>query len=447
MGKAIIITDLTLSDNLGKVTLTDEPAPSVIEIKGISIASKPSSIQDGVQLSVSYSPSNTTQKGVTWSSSDEGVATVSNSGYVTVKKAGSVTITATSTYNSSLSDSLTASCSVTQTHIPVTSIAISGDNTGTVGGTIQLSASASPSNATNKNVTWSSSNESIATVDDSGLVTLKSEGDVTITATSVSEPSVSSTKSVTVTAASVPTGSAVEVYNAYLAASGRPSTPQLLSMLNELKDSGLLDKMDELYYLAGSSFSRVEYNVVNPAQKFRNPSSNPSNFIVNADGIKSSSPDRNFVLTMNTLLPVNNSFIAQCGKDYGLGNWVCGYNTSKWEVAIQPNLESGNILRIITSNQLSATPENIVESGTTVLSLSSDKKWYYDNSKGSFEGTYDPQTAEVTSEPGILSVNKGYLYTSNPGISVKFACCGSTALTKAETLKLRELFDKYYTLL
>lgn len=447
MGKAIIITDLTFSDNLGKVTLTDTPEPSVIEIKGVSIASKPAAIQDAVQLSVSYSPSNTTQKGVKWSSSDDTVATVSSSGYVTVKKAGSVTITATSTYNFSLSDSFTASCSVAQTHIPVTSIAVSGDSSGTVGGTIQLSASVSPINATNKNVTWSSSNDAVATVSGSGLVTLKAEGNATITATSVSEPSILSKKSLTITAASVPTGSAVEVYNAYLAASGRLSTPQLLSMLNELKDSGLLDKMDELYYLAGSSYNQVGYNIVNPAQKFQNPSSNPANFLVNSDGVKSASSDKNFLLTMNTVLPVNNSFIAQCGKDYGLGKWICGYNTSKWEVSIQPNLTSGNILRIISSNQLAANSDNTVESGATVLSLSSDKIWYYDNSKGSFEGTYDPQTAEVTTEPGILSVNKKYLYSSDPGISVKFACCGSVALTKAESLKLRELFDKYYALL
>ena len=304
-----------------------------------------------------------------------------------------------------------------------------------------------PANATNKSVTWQSSNEAIATVDSSGLVTLKAEGNVTITATSVSETSISNTISIAVTASSSATGSAVEVYNAYLTASGRPSTSQLLNMLNELKDNGILDKMDELYYLAGSSYQQVKFNIVNTAQTLVIPSSNSANFTINADGIKSTDSTRNYFLTMNTVLPISDSFIAQCGKDYELGRWTCGYKTSVWEVAIQPNLDSGNILRLISSNQLSATPDNTVESGATVLSLSGDKKWYYDNSKGSFEGTYDPKTAEVINGPGILFMNNGSEFTSNPGISVKFACCGSVALTKSESLKLRELFDKYYSLL
>ena len=448
MGRAIQVTDLSFTTNLGKVTIVSGgDIPEVIEIAGINIVSKPSTIQDSIQLSISYVPSNTTQKGVTWRSSDETIATVSVSGYVTVKKNGTVTITAASTYNSQLSDSFTANCSVTQTHIPVTSLSLSGNNSGNIGETIQLTASVLPVNATNKNVTWDSNNDALATVDDSGLVTLKAEGNVTITATSVSETSISNTISIAITASSSATGSAVEVYNAYLTASGRPSTSQLLNMLNELKDNDILDKMDELYYLAGSSYQQVKFNIVNTAQTLVIPSSNSANFTINADGIKSTDSTRNYLLTMNTVLPISDSFIAQCGKDYGLERWICGYKTSMWEVAIQPNLESGNILRLISSNQLSATPDNTVESGATVLSLSGDKKWYYDNSKGSFEGTYDPKTAEVINGPGILFMNNGSEFTSNPGISVKFACCGSVALTKSESLKLRELFDKYYILL
>ena len=197
MGKAIVINDLAFTQNLGKVTINGEQ-PSVVEITGLSIVSKPSVIQDSIQLSISYVPSNTTQKGVTWRSSDETIATVSVSGYVTVKKNGTVTITAASTYNSQLLDSFTANCSITQTHIPVTSLSLSGNNSGNVGDTIQLTASVLPVNATNKNVTWNSNNETLATVDDSGLVTLKAEGNVVITATSVSESNVSSSHSITV---------------------------------------------------------------------------------------------------------------------------------------------------------------------------------------------------------------------------------------------------------
>ena len=242
MGRAIQVTDLSFTTNLGKITIiSGGDIPEVIEISGINIVGKASTIQDYLQLSVSYTPSNTTQKGVTWKSSDDAIATVNSSGYITVKKSGTVTITATSMYNSSLVDSFTANCSVSQTQIPVTSLSVTGSTSGKIGETIQLTATVQPANATNKSVTWQSSNEAIATVDSSGLVTLKAEGNVTITATSVSETSISNTISIAVTASSSATGSAVEVYNAYLTASGRPSTSQLLNMLNELKDNGILE--------------------------------------------------------------------------------------------------------------------------------------------------------------------------------------------------------------
>lgn len=203
MGIAIIIPDIDFDINLGKVTIEGDQ-PSFIGITGLSIVSKPSTIQDSVQLSVSYTPSNTTQKGVTWQSSDEMIATVSSSGYVTVKKSGNVTITAISTYKTQLSDSFTASCSISQIHIPITSISVEGDTTGNVGGTIQLSASVLPSNASNKNVTWQSDNTNVAEVNTNGLVTLKASGTVTISATSVSETDISGSLTITVASVVIP---------------------------------------------------------------------------------------------------------------------------------------------------------------------------------------------------------------------------------------------------
>ena len=82
--------------------------------------------------------------------------------------------------------------------IDVTSITLSGNSTGQVGATIQLSANIIPSNATNKTLTWSSSNTGIASVNQSGVVTLISSGTVTITATSASNTNIKSTKTITV---------------------------------------------------------------------------------------------------------------------------------------------------------------------------------------------------------------------------------------------------------
>ena len=66
-----------------------------------------------------------------------------------------------------------------------TSVSISGSNSGEVGDTIQLSASVTPSNATDKSVAWSSDNEKVATVDKKGKVTILSAGTATITASAV----------------------------------------------------------------------------------------------------------------------------------------------------------------------------------------------------------------------------------------------------------------------
>lgn len=72
----------------------------------------------------------------------------------------------------------------TQSNIPVTGISLSKSNTSvTVGSTVTLIATVTPSNATNKTITWSTSNSSVATVSN-GTVTGKSSGTVTITATS-----------------------------------------------------------------------------------------------------------------------------------------------------------------------------------------------------------------------------------------------------------------------
>lgn len=76
----------------------------------------------------------------------------------------------------------------TSENIPVSGVSIStSESSINVGNTLQLEATVSPSNATNKNVTWSSSNPEIATVDEAtGLVTGIALGTATIIATSVS---------------------------------------------------------------------------------------------------------------------------------------------------------------------------------------------------------------------------------------------------------------------
>ena len=151
-----------------------------------------------LQLTATVLPSNATNKTVTWTTSNSSVATVSSTGLVTAKAVGNATITARTTDGSNLS----ASCSVTvkQSSVLATSISLSKTSAEiNTGGTLQLTATVLPSNATNKVVTWSSSNPTIASVDDNGLVTALAAGFVTITAMTTDGSNLSASCNVTVT--------------------------------------------------------------------------------------------------------------------------------------------------------------------------------------------------------------------------------------------------------
>ena len=155
---------------------------------------------DNATLTATISPSNATNKNVKWSTSDKTVATVAD-GKVTAIKAGSATITVTTEDGSK-----TASCKVTvkaKTY-PVTGVSLDKTTLSlTEGDTETLTATISPSNATNKNVKWSTSDKSVATVAD-GKVTAVKAGSATITVTTEDGSKTASCK-VTVKAKEVPT--------------------------------------------------------------------------------------------------------------------------------------------------------------------------------------------------------------------------------------------------
>ncbi len=91
------------------------------------------------------------------------------------------------------------------TTVDVSSITITGDSSVEAGGTVQLSAVVYPVNASNKNVTWSSNDNSIATVDGNGLVTTLGAGEVIITATSVANTGINATYTITITEPAIDT--------------------------------------------------------------------------------------------------------------------------------------------------------------------------------------------------------------------------------------------------
>ncbi|MBO7317572.1 MAG: Ig domain-containing protein, partial [Bacteroidales bacterium] len=137
---------------------------------------------------------NATNKVVTWTSSDNEVATVDENGNVTAVSIGTATITATTTDGSDLS----ASCIVTVLPILATAIELDQDAVSIIAEkSTTLTATVLPGNTTNKAVVWSTSDENIATVED-GVVTAISVGTATITATTTDGSNLSATCEVTV---------------------------------------------------------------------------------------------------------------------------------------------------------------------------------------------------------------------------------------------------------
>ncbi|RSX45982.1 Ig-like domain-containing protein, partial [Bifidobacterium castoris] len=151
------------------------PCVTVVPVTSVSIAGGDFELKEGAskQLSATVAPANATDRAVSWKSSDASVATVDASGNVTAVKAGTATITATAGGKST-----TVNVTVTPeiVDIPVQSVAISGTGVANgkasinVGAGLNLNAAITPSNATDQNVTWISSDDSIATVSSTGAV-------------------------------------------------------------------------------------------------------------------------------------------------------------------------------------------------------------------------------------------------------------------------------------
>jgi len=167
-----------------QVTLQVTVSEKKIEITEVLLNKDAETLTEGdtITLSAEVLPYDTTySKNVSWSSSNEAVATVSADGTVTAKSAGTAVITATT------ENGKTASCTITveKKLIPITEVYLDKSSaTLTEGDTATLTATVLPENTTySKDVSWSSSNVAVATVDLMGKVTAKSAGTAIITAT------------------------------------------------------------------------------------------------------------------------------------------------------------------------------------------------------------------------------------------------------------------------
>ena len=167
-------------DALAGLKLLEEP-PTPIFVNNITLDQTSATLNVGEthQLTATVQPNNATNKTVTWTTSNKNVATVSSTGLVTAVTAGSATITCTANDGSGVR----ATCTVTvkPNIILVNKITLNQTSvTITDRGTLQLKATVLPENATDKTVTWTTSNKDVATVDSNGKVMAVAAGTVTI---------------------------------------------------------------------------------------------------------------------------------------------------------------------------------------------------------------------------------------------------------------------------
>lgn len=183
-GTATISVTTTDGSFTASCAITVEPKTVFVPVTGITfgqatMALKPQGTTS--TLSATVAPDNATNKTYSWTTSNPLVATVTASGVVTPKAKGTATIKATTADGGKV-----ASCEVTVWE-PVSAIALDKtDVTITLGdNAVQLTATVSPDNASNKTITWTTSNTAVATVSANGLISGKGVGSASITATTV----------------------------------------------------------------------------------------------------------------------------------------------------------------------------------------------------------------------------------------------------------------------
>ena len=167
----------TATDGSGKYgSCTVTVTAGSVAVTGVTLNKSAASVGVGgsTTLTATVKPSNATNKTVTWSSSNTSVATVDSSGKVTGVSAGTATITVTTS-----DGGYTATCQVTvsATQVSVTGVRLDKSTLSLgEGKSGRLTATVFPSNATDKGVTWRSTDTSVASVSADGLVIGIAEG-------------------------------------------------------------------------------------------------------------------------------------------------------------------------------------------------------------------------------------------------------------------------------
>ncbi|SHK69896.1 Por secretion system C-terminal sorting domain-containing protein [Reichenbachiella agariperforans] len=201
-------------------TIGTDPGPSVA-VTGVSVSPTQAtltSVGATQALTATVAPTNATNKSVNWSSSNSNVATVNANGVVTAVANGTATITATTVDGAKIATSQ-VTVSTSSQMIAVTGVSVSPTSLSlNVGQSTDLSETVSPANASNKAVSWASSNTNVATVNANGSVSAVGVGNATVTVTTA-DGNKTATAAVTVSAGT-PSGTTIVIEAESFASTG-----------------------------------------------------------------------------------------------------------------------------------------------------------------------------------------------------------------------------------
>ena len=170
----------------------EKPTNNTIPVQGITLNKNSLSLYVGKSETINavVTPDNATNKNLLWKSSNSSVATVDNSGKVVGVKQGNAMIIVTAidgNYTVSIPVNILANV-IKDTTIHVNNVTLNkGNLTLLVGQSDNITATVTPNNATNKKVTYSSSNPSIVSIDQNGNIRALAKGESIITVTTVDQ--------------------------------------------------------------------------------------------------------------------------------------------------------------------------------------------------------------------------------------------------------------------
>jgi uncharacterized protein YjdB len=175
-------------------TIDTYVAPESVEITNKQAALE---VGSSLVLEIKVLPENTSQRKCRYVSGSPAVATVNDRGVILALTAGTTTITAVCVDNPLARDTMELTVTLSPVGAAKVEIRNKPDTAG-VGGTFELDVLVTPADADDKRVAFTSSDESVATVDDSGRVAFLKNGTVTVTAALKTDSSLSDSFTVNV---------------------------------------------------------------------------------------------------------------------------------------------------------------------------------------------------------------------------------------------------------